>query len=264
MTQRPKQSSPQRRAALAAGAFLALGTITIAATSGETPQAREAAPSPADTPRALPSQPPPKGAVVLFDGKDLSRWTQRRGGGPATWKTEDGAMIAGGGDIVTKDKFRDFRLHVEFNVPSMPDKRGQARGNSGVYLHGRYEIQVLDSYGPAIDPPGRPLQKNECGAIYGIAAPRVNATLPPGAWQTYDITFRAPRVGAAGTVSEPPRISVIQNGVKIHDNVAVPAPTTAGLGKPSESEGPVLLQDHGAPVRYRNIWLVPRSSARGT
>jgi hypothetical protein len=256
MTPHTKQSSPLRRAALAAGAFLALGAITIAATPGDAPPAREARPSSADTPRALPSQPPPEGAVILFDGKDLSRWT-KRGGGPASWKIEDGAMIAGGGDIVTRDTFRDFRLHVEFNVPSLPDKRGQARGNSGVYLNGRYEVQVLDSYGPAIDPPGRPLQKNECGAIYGVAAPRVNATLPPGAWQTYDITFHGPRLGADGTVSEPPRITLVQNGVTVHDNVAVPAPTRAGLGKPGANEGPILLQDHGNPVRYRNIWLVP-------
>ncbi len=248
-------------AVLATGALLAAGTLAVCAPAApegaraDAP-AQDGAVSAADAPRALASQPPPKGATVLFDGKDLSHWTRQRGG-PAAWKIEGGAMTAGGGNILTREKFGDCRLHVEFNVPSMPDKRGQARGNSGVYLNGRYEVQVLDSYGPAIDPPGRPLGKNECGAIYGVAAPRVNATLPPGTWQTYDITFRGPRLGPDGAVSEPPRLSVVQNGVKIHDNVAVPAPTTAGLGKPSENQGPVMLQDHGNPVRYRNIWLVP-------
>jgi hypothetical protein len=210
-----------------------------------------------DTPRALRSQKPPRGAVVLFNGKDLSKW-EGRNGGEARWEIEKGGSVRvnGTGDIVTRQKFGDYRLHVEFNVPSMPDKMGQARGNSGVYNHGRYEVQVLDSYGPAIQPAGRPLEDNECGGIYKVAAPRVNATLPPGTWQTYDITFRGPRL-KDGKVVEQPRITVVQNGVKIHDNVAVGGATTAGLGDPSEETGPILLQDHGNPVRYRNIWIVP-------
>jgi hypothetical protein len=244
---------------VAGAAALAAGVLAIA---GSVAGAQEPAASPArsvpaaDRPRALASLPPSKNAVVLFNGKDLSRW-MRRGGGAATWPIEDGAMISRGGDILTRDNFRDFRLHVEFNVPSMPEARGQARGNSGVYLHGRYEVQLLDSYGPAVEPPGRPLGRDECGAIYGQAAPRVNATLPPGVWQTYDIWFRAPRVGKNGAVTEKPRITVIQNGVKIHDNVAVEGATRASLGDPPAVQGPVLLQDHGNPVRYRNIWLVP-------
>lgn len=208
-----------------------------------------------DTPQALPSAPPPPGAVVLFDGKDLSSWT-RRGGGAATWKIADGAAVAGGGDILTRRNFGDYRLHVEFNVPSLPDKRGQARGNSGVYMQGRFEVQVLDSYGPALAPGAKP-GKDDCGAIYGQAAPRVNATLPPGIWQTYDIWFRAPRFDKDGTLREKPRLTVIQNGVKIHDNVAVEGGTRAGLGESDSQQGPILLQDHGNPVRYRNIWLVP-------
>jgi hypothetical protein len=215
----------------------------------------------ANVPKALPSQRPPRGATVLLGrgaaGDLKTHWT-RRGGGEPAWKVEDGGVIvAGGGDILTKAAFRDFRLHVEFNVPAMPEARGQGRGNSGVYLHGRYEVQVLDSYGPAIDPPGRPLGKDECGAIYGHAAPRVNATLPPGTWQTYDITFRGPRYDAAGNLAERPRVTVVHNGVTIHDGFEIAAATRSGLGEGKVEEGPVLLQDHGNPVRYRNIWLVP-------
>lgn len=264
MKQQSGYSRFGRRAATVAGVLFAVGTMTSAAPPGSnTPPPRGGCGSSrkvtsADTPRALPSQKAPRNAVVLFDGRDLSKW-QSRNGGAARWEIEpDGAMrVNGTGDIMTRDKFRDYRLHVEFNVPSMPDQRGQARGNSGVYNHGRYEVQVLDSWGPAIQPPGRPLKDNECGGIYKVAAPRVNATLPPGTWQTYDITFRAPRLAADGTVTEPPRISVVHNGVQIHDNVTITGPTTAGLGAPSETIGPILLQDHGNPVRYRNIWLVP-------
>ena len=138
----------------------------------------------------------------------------------------------------------------------MPEARGQARGNSGVYLQGRYEIQVLDSYGPAL-PPGQKAGADDCGAIYGQTPPRVNATLPPGVWQTYDIWFRAPRLDRRGNVKEPPRFTVIHNGVLIHRDVPVTGTTRASLGDPPQVTGPILLQDHGNPVRDRNIWLVP-------
>ena len=242
-----KPTKITRRALLAAGVFSALGALAVAAPSR-------------DTPRALPSQKPPRGAIVLFDGKDLSHWRRRDRDEPAPWRIEKGAIVAGGGDIITRENFGDFRLHVEFSVPSMPEAHGQERGNSGVYMHGRYEVQVLDSYGPAIDPPGRPLQNNECGAIYEIAAPRVNATLPPGVWQTYDITFTGPRLAPDGSVSAPPRIRVVQNGVPIHENTVITGPTRAGMGAPSDIKGPILLQFHGNPVRYRNIWIVPTKS----
>lgn len=232
-------------AALATGAFVAFSLTPCAAQT-----------KPGDRPRALRSQPAPKNAVVLFDGTDLSGW-ESRSGGPATWRTEDGAMFARGGDILTRRKFGDFRLHVEFNIPSMPQARGQGRGNSGVYMHGLYEIQVLDSYGPALDPPGRPLQNDEAGAIYGQKAPRVNATLPPGTWQTYDIWFRGPRFGPDGAVTRKPRLTVYHNGVLIHHDVPVEGATRASLGSPPQTTGPVLLQDHGNMVRYRNIWIVP-------
>jgi hypothetical protein len=196
---------------------------------------------------------PPKGAMVLFDGKDGSQWVHRGSGKPFEWTLVEGAMEVkpGTGDIQTKQEFGDFQLHVEFMVPLMPEAQGQARGNSGVYMHGRYEIQVLDSYG--LTP-----ETGDCGALYGQAPPRVNATLPPKEWQTYDITFRAPRFDAAGNVTEKPRITVLHNGIKIHDDVEIQqCPTAAGLPGPAVKTGPILLQDHGNAVRYRNIWLKP-------
>lgn len=255
MTQFLKNPS---RAAAAVAAFFSVGAVTAASLAQGTGSTGGAAVPVRDIPRQVSSARRPAGAIVLFDGKDLSAWQKRDGGGPASWRIEDGAAVVGGGDIMTRQKFRDCRLHVEFNVPSMPDQTGQGRGNSGVYLMGSYEVQVLDSYGPAINPPGRPLRQDECGAIYSQAAPRVNATLPPGTWQTYDIWFRAPRFDAKGKVAERPRITVIHNGVKIHDNFEIKADTRAGMGAPSTGEGPILLQDHGNPVRYRNIWVVPR------
>jgi len=247
----------QQKTALGLDTSLLVTKDEVAALRGQLPNR---APVPTDTPRELPSQPPPKNAIVLFDGTNLNNWRKRGSDAPATWKLEPGGvMVASGGDIMTRRNFRDCRLHVEFNVPSMPQATGQGRGNSGVYLLGAYEVQVLDSWGPAIQPPGRPLGDNECGGIYGVAAPRVNATLPPGVWQTYDIHFEAPRMSADGmTILRKPRLTVFHNGVKIHDQVEVGEPTTASAGAPKNGEGPIMLQDHGNPVRYRNLWLVPR------
>jgi hypothetical protein len=194
--------------------------------------------------------PAPKDAVVLFDGKDLSGWIRRGRDTPATWKVEGGVMTAGGGDIRTKQSFGDFQLHVEFRTPHMPNARGQARGNSGVYLQGSYEIQVLDSYGLVPE-------KGDCGAIYGQAPPMVNACRPPEVWQSYDILFRAPRYDADGKLVEKPRVSVLQNGIWIHDNVAIEGATTASISRDLRGRGPILLQDHGNPVQYRNIWIRP-------
>ena len=194
---------------------------------------------------------PPPGAVVLFSGSDLSHWQTRRGQ-PAAWPVADGAMAASRGDIISQEKFTDFQLHVEFNVPLMPDAQGQARGNSGVYLQGLYEIQVLDSYGLQ---PG----KGDCGAIYGQAPPMVNACRPPEQWQSYDILFHAPRFDAAGTLIEKPRVTVLQNGIWIQDNVSIDGRTTASLDADPHQSGPILLQDHGNRVRYRNIWIRPLS-----
>lgn len=201
-------------------------------------------------PRAAVLLPPPRDAVVLFDGRDLSGWVKRGSGEPATWKVADGVMTAGGGDIVTKERFRDFQLHVEFKVPLMPNARGQGRGNSGVYLHGLYEIQVLDSYGLV---PGT----GDCGAIYGQTPPMANACRPPEEWQSYDILFRAPRYDESGKQIARPRVSVLQNGIWIHDNVEIQGPTTASMPGDPRQPGPIMLQDHGSPVQYRNLWVRP-------
>jgi hypothetical protein len=194
---------------------------------------------------------PPKGATVLFDGKDLSQWASRKDGSDAKWKlVDDNAMqVNGTGDIVTKDKFQDFTLHVEFMEPSMPDKHGQARGNSGVYLQDRYEVQVLDSY-------GLESKDDDCGGIYKQKAPSVNACKPPGEWQTYDITFHAAKFDDSGKKTQGAHVTVIQNGQKIIDNFECTGPT--GQGAPEgAAPGPIRLQDHGNPVRFRNVWIIP-------
>ncbi len=199
------------------------------------------------------SVPPPAGAVILFDGKSLDGWAMRKDGkSPAPWKlVEGGAMQVQGGDIITRKTFDgSFRLHVEFRVPYMPKASGQGRGNSGVYVQGRYEVQVLDSY-------GLKSKDNDCGGIYGVAAPLVNACKAPTVWQSYDIEFHSPKC-VDGKKAEPARITVLHNGVKIHDNVKITKDnTTAGLGGDPCKPGPILLQDHGNPVQYRNIWLLP-------
>jgi hypothetical protein len=198
-----------------------------------------------------PPQPVPPGVQVLFDGKDLHNWVKRGDGKPAEWKVEDGAMIARGGDIMTKDKFQDYQLHVEFMTPYMPDAHGQARGNSGVYMQSRYEIQVLDSYGKAR--PG----KGDCGAVYNQSAPLVNACKPALRWQTYDIVYRAPRF-VDGKLTEHPRVTVMQNGVLIQNNTEIGGNTVSSvMGDDPATPGPILLQDHGNTVKYRNIWIMP-------
>jgi hypothetical protein len=204
------------------------------------------------------SMPPPKDAVVLFDGKSLDNWTHR-GGKSAAWKLLDGGVMQvqpSKGDIVTTRKFDGaFKLHVEFRVPYMPASGGQGRGNSGVYVQGRYEVQVLDSYGLAS-------KDNDCGGIYTVAAPLTNACKAPTVWQSYDIEFTAPTC-KDGKVSAPGRMTVYHNGVKIHDDVKLikdgkpVTNTTAGLGGDVCQPGPIMLQDHGNLVQFRNIWLVP-------
>jgi hypothetical protein len=199
------------------------------------------------------SQAPP-GAVVLFDGEDLGKW-HARNGGPAGWDVSDGVatVVAGTGDIVSNEKFTDFGLHVEFMEPDMPEATGQGKGNSGVYLQGRYEIQVLDSYG--IEVPGR----GDCGGIYDQFATLVNACKPPLEWQTYDICFRAARLDDSGNVVDQARITALQNGKIIHNNVEVLGPTGGAMDDQVGEPGPILLQDHGNPLKYRNIWVQPLS-----
>jgi len=207
--------------------------------------------------------PPPDGSRVLFDGTGLDQWRAAGTEHSAGWRiTPDGALEVvsrnedkeRGGDIRTLAEFGDAQVHLEFRLPSQPDRRGQARANSGVFLQGLYEVQILDSFG--LDG-----LWNECGALYKLWPPKVNACLPPGEWQTYDIDFRAARFRPDGTVSEPPRITVRHNGVFIHrDEELTSATNVAGSKHPSPSppaRGPLVLQDHGQPVQFRNIWILP-------
>ena len=194
---------------------------------------------------------PPKEAIVLFDG-NFNEWKYSGNKpGPVQWKLVDKAMEVkpGAGSIITKKGFADIKLHVEFRTPFMPEARGQGRGNSGVYLQGRYEVQVLDSYGLE----GR---DNECGGIYSVAQPLVNMCAPPMQWQTYDITFSIARFDSSGKKVKDALMTVVHNGVKIQDKAKVSKATTAApAGKPRG----IYLQDHGNRVQYRNIWAVELS-----
>ncbi|UQA58657.1 3-keto-disaccharide hydrolase [Polyangium aurulentum] len=192
----------------------------------------------------------PPGAQILFDGRELRGFVSR-GGAPAAWKVEGDAMevISGAGDIFSVERFDDALIHLEFQCPDMPHATGQAKGNSGVFLQGRYEIQVLDSYGIAVPGTG------DCGAVYDQIAPLSNACLPALAWQSYDIVFRAARVDG-GQVIEPARLTLLHNGVVIHNNAILRRPTKGATDEDVGAPGPLRLQDHHDPVRYRNIWLV--------
>jgi hypothetical protein len=197
---------------------------------------------------------PPSDAIVLFDGKDLSRWRSKKDGGPARWKVESGYMevVKGTGDIATADAYGDVQLHVEWATPSPPSGEGQHRGNSGVFLMGQYEVQVLDSYQAMTYPDGM------AGGMYGMFPPLVNASRPPGAWQSYDVVFHGPRFDGAGKVLRPARITVLHNGVLVQDNRELLGPTTHGRRGPYEAHPvklPLSLQDHDYPVRFRNIWI---------
>ena len=220
-------------------AFLLTASFSVTATAQEKPS------------DATIGAKPPEGAIVLFDGKGLEGWVKRDGKTPADWPVADGIFTVGHGDILTDKPFGDFKLHLEFNVPYMPKARGQGRGNSGVYLGGIYELQVLDSYG--LKP-----QNNDCGAIYTQVAPSVNACKPPLQWQTYDVTFHKAVVDGQGKVVKKARVTVLHNGIKTIDDAEV-GTTPGGVGNQAGQDGPILLQDHGNPVQYRNIWIQPIS-----
>jgi len=194
--------------------------------------------------------PPPRtdDTVVLFDGSSFDGW-QGRDGSPSRWQVQDdGSVLVVGGDAMTRASFASFQLHLEFFCPVMPEKAGQARANSGVYLHGRYEVQVLDTFGQ------EPFM-GAAGAVYSISPPLVNASRPAGHYQTYDIVFRAPKLSPSGQVTVPAYVTVIHNGVVVQNNLELPKVTPGGLDSSMVAAGPILLQDHGDPIRYRNIWV---------
>jgi len=198
---------------------------------------------------------PPSDAIILFDGHDLSKWTSDKGGEP-TWKIENGyAEIASGkGGLVSKDSFGDCQLHVEWASPNPPKGKDQDRGNSGVYMMARYEVQVMDSFD------NRTYADGQAASIYGQNPPLVNASRPPGQWQTYDIIWHRPHFSADGKVERPARITVMHNAVLVQDNFELEG-STAHKVEPKYTahpdKAPIALQDHGHPVRYRNIWIRP-------
>ena len=195
----------------------------------------------------------PSDAVVLFDGKDLSRWVHKDGSA-AKWKVENGyaEVAAKTGYIYTRDSFGDCQLHVEFAEPVPPKGESQERGNSGVFLMGLYEIQVLDTY------ENKTYADGMASAVYGQYPPLVNASRPPGQWQSYDIVFHGPRFDKEGKLTRPARVTVLHNGVLVQDNVELSGPTAHGERPPYKAQPdklPLALQDHGNPVHYRNIWI---------
>jgi hypothetical protein len=186
---------------------------------------------------------PPEGAVVLFNGKDTDGFDNAEMDRKMlTFKPKSGGTTS-------KNKFGSHSLHIEFRLPYMPEARGQDRGNSGIYLQGRYEVQMLDSF-------GHEGADNECGGVYQIAKPKENMCYPPLTWQTYDIDFTAAEYDNAGKIHKNPKMTVKHNGVVIHKDLELPKDTTASPIKAGPEDGPVYLQDHGTPVRYRNIWVV--------
>ena len=187
-------------------------------------------------------QKPPKGAVVLFDGKSAENF-------PGGKLTEEGYLEQG---LTSKQKFKGFKLHMEFMLSFMPEASGQGRSNSGVYMQGRHEVQILDSF-------GLEGKDNECGGIYEVRDPDLNMCFPPLSWQTYDVDFTPAKFDADGKKTANARITVRHNGVVIHDDVEIPKATRAAPVKEGSEPGPIYIQNHNNPVRFKNIWLVEKS-----
>ncbi len=203
-------------------------------------------------PGAIPGA-PPSDAVILFDGTSLDGWEAVGDSGPAGWTVAENSFTVekGTGDIKTRRSFGDVQLHIEWCSPAEVKGDGQGRGNSGIFLQERYEIQILDSYENETYPNG------QAGSVYKQHVPLVNATLPPGEWQYYDIVFLAPRFSDDGRVLVPARVTIFHNGMLIQNNVEIWGPTEY-IGLPvykPHGKAPIKLQDHGDPVSFRNIWL---------
>ncbi|MFT3751094.1 MAG: DUF1080 domain-containing protein [Agriterribacter sp.] len=199
---------------------------------------------------------PPSDAIVLFDGKDASKWKAQKDGGAVKWKIEDGALVVAGGTggIETKESFGDCQLHIEWRTPAEVKGESQGRGNSGIFLMNRYELQVLDSY------KNRTYSNGQAGSMYKQFPPLVNASRGPGEWQTYDIIFTAPVFYEDGALKSPARITVFHNGVLIQNNTTIWG-ATQYIGTPNyekhNTKEPISLQDHGNPTAFRNIWIRP-------
>lgn len=209
-------------------------------------------PPPKEEPRVVDPGPPPADAIILFDGTDLSHWQSDKGGA-ARWEVKNGvATVNGTGGISTKRSFGDCQLHIEWATPEKVEGEGQGRGNSGVFLQGRYELQVLDSH------KNKTYYHGQAGAIYKQSAPLINSSRGPGQWQTYDIIFHAPRFDANGKLLQSATMTVLHNGVLIQDHTEIKG-TTSFKGAPKYEahplKQPLQLQDHRNPVRYRNIWI---------
>jgi hypothetical protein len=197
--------------------------------------------------------PAPADAIILFDGKDLSQWTDGKGQ-PARWKIENGYMkvVAKTGASRTKQNFGDCQLHIEWASPAVVKGEGQGRGNSGVFLMNIYEVQILDCYD------NKTYADGMTAALYAQYPPMVNACRPPGEWQTYDIVFRRPRFDDNGQLISPARFTVFHNNILVHHDVELIGPTTHKARPPYKAHAdrlPVSLQDHGNPIRFRNIWI---------
>jgi hypothetical protein len=202
-------------------------------------------------PKVVDPGPPPADAIVLFDGADLSKWANDKGG-EAKWEVKDGVVTVNGtGYIHTRQEFGDCQLHIEWATPSEVKGEGQGRGNSGVFLQNRYEVQVLDSYN------NKTYFDGQAGAVYKQHPPLVNVCRKPGEWQTYDIVYHAPRFDADGKLTKPGDVTVLQNGVLVQDHVELKGDTMQATPtyKAHPFKQPLALQDHGNPVRYRNIWI---------
>ena len=195
---------------------------------------------------------PPSDAIILFDGKNLDNWISHDGKAPK-WTVSNGAMTVakGTGDIKTKQTFGDIQLHIEWRTPAKVEGEGQGRGNSGIFFCEKYELQVLDSYN------NRTYSNGQAGSIYKQAVPMVNASRPPGEWQSYDVVFIAPKFKQDGSLETPGRITVFHNGVLIHHYTEIKG-TTEYIGQPkvvAHGKGSLRLQDHGNPTSFRNIWV---------
>jgi hypothetical protein len=239
-----------------AAAGMVLATTAFGQTLQEFPPLPEPKTPPPVVAPGKTDREPPADAVVLFDGKDLSRWKSARDGSDAKWLVQDGYMevVAKTGPIATREEFGDCQLHIEWASPVVVEGEGQGRGNSGVFFMDKYEVQVLDSY------ENKTYAHGQAASIYKQYAPLVNVSRKPGEWQSYDIVFHAPRFDAEGRVVDRARLTVFHNGVLVQNNVELLGDTPhnrPALYMAHPPKAPLSLQDHGDKVRYRNVWIRP-------